>query len=69
MLFWAAAALATANCGSPSVQPGDKTALADGWTLQCAEGGQTYDATVPSTVAGVLYANGVITDEDFLDDN
>ena len=69
MLLLVTAVMATAICGSSSVRPGDKTALGDGWTLQCADGGQIYSATVPSTVAGVLYANGVITDNDFLDDN
>jgi len=58
-----------ACCGSPSVRPGDKTTLADGWTLHSDESGQTYPATVPSTVAGTLFDNGVYSEADFRDDN
>ena len=67
VFFLAAAAIVPAAC-SDSVQPGDKLAFAEGWTLRCKGEAATYEATVPSTVAGVLYDNGVYTEAIFKDD-
>ena len=68
LIIWLPAVMAVC-CSSPCVQPGDKTALADGWTLTSVESGHSYPATVPSTVAGTLFDNGVYSDADFRDDN
>ena len=68
VFFLAAAAIVPAAC-TDSVQPGDKLAFADGWSLGCKGEDATYEATVPSTVAGVLYDNGVYTEDIFKDDN
>lgn len=52
-------ALLAVSCSSSGFKP-EKTVLADGWTL--SSGDSTYEATVPSTVMGVLTANGLYPD-------
>ena len=47
VFFLAAAAIVPAAC-SDSVQPGDKLAFAEGWTLRCKGKTATYEATVPA---------------------
>ena len=66
--FILAAAVTVPAACSDSVQPGDKLAFAEGWTLRCKGEDAAYEATVPSTVAGVLYDNGVYTEAIFQDD-
>lgn len=51
-------ALLATSCSSDPVP--SKTVLADGWTL--SSGDRQYEATVPSTVMGVLTANGLYQD-------
>ena len=58
-----------AGCSTPKVQPGDKTPLAEGWTLRCMDTGEEFPATVPSTVAGVLLDNGYYPETIFENDN
>ncbi len=66
--FILATAVTVPAACSDSVQPGDKLAFAEGWTLRCKGEDAAYEATVPSTVAGVLYDNGVYTEAIFQDD-
>ena len=62
-------ALTASSCCPSGVQPGDKLSLVDGWTLRSEKTGKSYDAKVPSTVAGTLFENGFYTEDIFRDDN
>jgi len=67
-MFMAAVAV-TVGCGSPRVQPGDKVHFVDGWTLRCEKMDGSFEARVPSTVAGTLFDNGYYTESIFRDNN
>ena len=43
----------TIACAQEKPAPGDRLVLSDGWTLSRDGASQRYDASVPSTVAGV----------------
>ena len=69
MVIILAAVVSAVSCNPDGVQPGDKVRLADGWTLSCDELGTTFQAQVPSTVAGTLMDDGYLSESIFLDDN
>ena len=69
MMIVLTTALTASSCCPSGVQPGDKLSLVDGWTLRSEKTGKSYDAKVPSTVAGTLFENGFYTEDIFRDDN
>ncbi len=52
----------TIACAQEKPAPGDRLVLSDGWTLSRDGAAQRYDASVPSTVAGVLSEAGYFGD-------
>ena len=68
MIGLAVVMTAASGCAG-SVQPGEKTPLADDWTLVREKSGERFDAKVPSTVAGTLLDNGYYKEDIFRDDN
>ena len=54
---------ATIACAQVKTAPGERDVLSDGWTLSRDGAAQRYDASVPSTVAGVLSEAGYFGDD------
>ena len=54
---------ATIACAQVKTAPGERDVLSDGWTLSRDGAAQRYDASVPSTVAGVLSESGYFADD------
>ena len=66
LIFLAAALTA---CTQASVENGSVLALGEGWTLTGTIGEDSFDAVVPSTVAGTIYASGFYGDDLFVGRN
>ena len=62
-------ALAVSCSSGASTDSGDRMSLDSGWKLSRSGASVTYDASVPSTVAGTLYAAGFFGDDLFVGRN
>ena len=69
LLSSALTAVLCLSCQGTDLQKGEKLKLSDGWKLSSGETPQAFEASVPSTVAGVLADNGVFGDDLYFSDN